>query len=177
MPMLGMILPGLRGARRVESRDALSVHDARCLRGLPPLRLRRVAFWMARVVQQASVVSVMALRFRTEADLQAALSGKPKRSKYGATRVEWQGQKFDSRHELADWKCFEQQRLDGHIRAVIRQVSLPLSGSTRRIRVDFMIVERDGKIRFYDSKGYDTPTGRLKRQQIFEAYGIEVRLL
>lgn len=119
----------------------------------------------------------MTLRFRTEADLQAALSGEPKRSKYGATRVEWQGQKFDSQRELTDWKHFEQQRIDGYIRAVVRQVSLPLLGSTRRIRIDFMVVQRDGAIRFYDSKGYDTPLGKLKRQQVFESYGIEVRLL
>lgn len=56
-------------------------------------------------------------------------------------------------------------------------MSLPLPGSTRRIRIDFMIVEKNGAIRFYDSKGYDTPMGKLKRQQVFEGYGIEVRLI
>lgn len=120
----------------------------------------------------------MSLRFRSERDLKAALTGqREKRSKYGSKRVEWQGQKFDSRRELTDWKHFEKQRLAGEIRSVVRQVSLPLPGSTRRIRIDFMVVERNGAIRFYDSKGYDTPMGKLKRQQVFEGYGIEVRLI
>lgn len=118
----------------------------------------------------------MTLRFHSERELRAALRGE-KRSKYDNRRVSFQGQSFDSQRELADWKHFEQQRVDGYIRAVVRQVSMPLLGSTRRIRIDFMIVERNGAIRFYDSKGYDTPLGKLKRQQVFETYGIEVRLI
>lgn len=121
----------------------------------------------------------MSLRFRSERDLKAALNGEPekKRSKYGNRRVEFNGQKFDSLREFQDWQDFERKRLAGEIRAVVRQVSLPLPGSTRRIRIDFMVVERNGAIRFYDSKGYDTPAGKLKRQQVFEGYGIEVRLI
>ena len=55
--------------------------------------------------------------------------GQVKRSKYGNTRVAFQGQVFDSKQELKQYQWFEQQRLLGAIRAVVRQVSLPLPQS------------------------------------------------
>lgn len=117
----------------------------------------------------------MILHFRTERDLKAALHGE-KRSKYGNRRVTFQGQTFDSRHELKVWQDLKQQETAGLIRAVIRQVSLPLPGTSRRIRIDFAVVQFDGCIRFVDAKGFDTPTGRLKRNQVRQAYGIEIEL-
>ena len=99
-----------------------------------------------------------------------------KHLKYRNERVVWQGQVFDSKKELKQWKWFEQQRLLGAIRAVVRQVSLPLPQSRTRIRVDFMVVENDGKIRWWDSKGVDTDKGKLKRRQVLDGYGITVEL-
>jgi hypothetical protein len=102
---------------------------------------------------------------------------KPARSKLKNERIEWQGQKFDSRKELRDFQAFEQQRSLGAIRAVVRQVSMPLPGSRRRIRIDFMVVENSGCLRWFDSKGFDTPVGKLKRDQIEQAYGVRVELI
>jgi hypothetical protein len=113
----------------------------------------------------------------TENDLKRVRSGvRESTNKYGNTRVVWQGQRFDSQHELQTWKDLEAQKLCGAIRAVIRQVSLPLPGSTRRVRVDFLVVENDGRQRWLDAKGFLTPTARLKYQQLKEAYGLEVEL-
>jgi len=112
---------------------------------------------------------------------QARMAGNSRRaplaSKLKNERVEWQGQKFDSKKELRDFQTLEQQRSLGAIRAVVRQVSMPLPGSRRRIRIDFMIVENSGLIRWFDSKGFDTQTGKLKRDQIEQAYGIRVELI
>lgn len=102
---------------------------------------------------------------------------RPKRSKYGNVKTYWQGQVFDSKHELADWKVFEQQRMLGAIRAVIRQVSMPLPGTRRRIRVDFLVVDNDGRQRWFDSKGHETAVSKLKRDQIREAYGITIETI
>jgi hypothetical protein len=99
------------------------------------------------------------------------------RSKLGNVKVQWQGQKFDSKKELRDFQTFEQQRVMGAIRSVVRQVSMPLPGSTRRIRIDFVVMEKSGRLRWYDSKGFDTPTGKLKRDLILQAYGIDVELI
>jgi hypothetical protein len=99
------------------------------------------------------------------------------RPKYGNHRIEENGLPFDSKKELADWKALELQRISGAIRGVARQVSIPLPGTTRRIRVDFMVIENDGRVRWFDSKGCDTAIGRLKRQQVLDGYGINVELI
>lgn len=119
----------------------------------------------------------MTLRFRTEADLQAALGGEPKRSKYGNRRVEFNGQKFDSLHELKVWQDLKRQETAGLIRAVIRQVSFPLGNTSRRIRVDFLVIDPDGRYRWLDAKGMRIASWELKRDMVRDAYGIEVELV
>lgn len=99
-----------------------------------------------------------------------------KRSKYRSVRINFNGQTFDSKAELEQWKTFEQQKLFGAIRSVVRQVSLPLPGTRRRHRIDFLVIENSGAHRWYDTKGFDTPVGQLKRQQVFEAYGIKIEV-
>jgi len=100
-----------------------------------------------------------------------------KRSKLRNVKVSWQGRTFDSKHELKRFQEFDQQRALGVIRSVIPQVSIPLPGTRRRIRVDFIVVENDGSIRFWDAKGdFETQMSKLKRQQIFDAYGITIEL-
>jgi hypothetical protein len=100
-----------------------------------------------------------------------------KRGKYGNQRTVFQGQKFDSGREEKVWRDLQAQWLAGAIRAVIRQVSMPLPQSTRRIRIDFMVVELDGKIRWLDAKGFETAWWRSKRAQVKSAYGLEIELV
>lgn len=97
-----------------------------------------------------------------------------KRGRHGNRRVRWNGMVFDSEHELTKYKEFKLQELAGEIRAVVRQVSLPLSGSNRRMRLDFMIVENDGRIRWVDAKGFATPAWECKRDQIQQTYGLTI---
>lgn len=99
------------------------------------------------------------------------------RPKYGNTKVTFQGQKFDSEGELKAYKDLKLQELAGDIRSVIRQVSLPLQGSNRRMRIDFVVVENDGRIRWMDFKGFMTPEWASKRDQVQSAYGIAIELI
>lgn len=99
------------------------------------------------------------------------------KGKYGNTKIAYQGMMFDSKHELERWKEFELQRVSGAIRSVVRQVSMPLQGSTQRIRIDFLVIECDGRHNWYDAKGFETAAWRGKRRQVLEAYGIEVKLI
>ena len=71
----------------------------------------------------------------------------------------------------------EIRALAGAIRAVVRQVSMPLPQSTRRIRIDFMLVELNGNVRWLDAKGFETAWWRSKRDQVKSAYGIEIELI
>jgi hypothetical protein len=123
----------------------------------------------------------------TEQDLMAAKQrlygdqAKPvtrSRLKYGNERVNLgYGIPFDSKKEHRQWLQLEQQRLAGLIQAVIRQVSLPLPNTKRRIRIDFLIVTNEGRFRFLDAKGYETPVSKLKRQQVLDAYGITIEVI
>lgn len=106
-----------------------------------------------------------------------AIAAPLERSKYGNTKVEFQGQKFDSEGELKAYKAFKLQELAGAIRSVIRQVSMPLQGSHRRIRLDFVTVENDGRIRWFDFKGYMTAAWASKRDQVQSAYGITIEII
>lgn len=99
------------------------------------------------------------------------------RPKYGNVKVEFHGQKFDSEGELKVYKDLKLQELSGDIRSVIRQVSLPLQGSNRRMRIDFLIVNKDGSIRWCDFKGYATPEWMAKRDQIQSAYGLNIEII
>lgn len=107
----------------------------------------------------------------------AALRDNAQKSKYYAKRCTWQGLQFDSLKELEDYKAFKFQEAEGAIRAVVRQVSFPLQGSTRRIRVDFLIVENDGKLRWFDSKGYATAEWLGKQKQVQEQYGLVIEII
>lgn len=100
-----------------------------------------------------------------------------RRSKLGNVKTTWQGMTFDSKHELKRYQEFDQQRALGAIRAVIRQVSMPLPGTRRRFRIDFLVVENDGLQRWFDAKGFETQMSKLKRDQVREAYGITVEII
>lgn len=115
---------------------------------------------------------LLRLQGRIRTSIAAPLESKP--AKYRNRRVRWQGMMFDSEHELTKYKEFKLQELAGEIRSVVRQVSMPLSGSKRRIRLDFMIVEKNGQIRWVDAKGFSTPAWECKRDQIQSAYGINI---
>ena len=98
----------------------------------------------------------------------------PPKLKYHNHRIVWQGDQFDSKHELEVWQALEAARAIAQYRAVIRQVSLRLPGTKRRIRIDFMIVEHSGQIRWLDAKGYETPEWKLKRDMVRQAYGLTI---
>lgn len=107
--------------------------------------------------------------------LNAAPPARPR--KYKNRTTIFQGQQFDSERECEAWKNFELQRIAGAIRAVVSQVSMRLPGTRRRIRLDFMVVELSGDIKFYDAKGFETQAWALKRRQLLDAYGITIHLI
>ena len=113
---------------------------------------------------------------RTNAKIrdQIAMPMTQRRTLHGNRRVLWHGMKFYSEHELQTFKDFELERISGRIRAVVRQISMPLTGSGRRMRLDFMVVENDGRIRWVDAKGHPTKEWLLKRDLVQQAYGLQI---
>lgn len=105
-------------------------------------------------------------------DLAARAS--PKRTRHGNVKCEYQGQKFDSKHELKAFKELELQRAAGQIRGLVRQVSLPIAGSKRRLRIDFLVVENDGHVRWLDAKGHAEREWLTKRDILQASCGIVI---
>lgn len=122
----------------------------------------------------------------TEADV-ARVTGKvssagqakktPAKTLHGNVRCTWQEHVFDSQRERDAFVDFRTQQLAGAIRSVIRQVSMPLMDSTRRIRIDFLVIENDGKHRWFDAKGFSTKEWNLKNAMVREGYGITIELI
>lgn len=98
----------------------------------------------------------------------------PARAKYGNVRVEYDGHKFDSKRERDHYIKLERLKAAKMIRGFAHQVSIPLPSGKRRMRIDFMIVEKDGRIRWEDSKGHATKDWLVKRDELQHALGIEI---
>lgn len=128
-------------------------------------------------VSRWSLSDVVAAQTRMQtvpARLERAMTAPQAARRHNNYKVQYQGQTFDSKHECEDFKAFELERAAGKLRAVVRQVSMPIAGSRRRIRIDFMLVENDGRIRWVDSKGYAEREWLLKRDIAQTSCGITI---
>ena len=96
------------------------------------------------------------------------------RTKHGNKRTLEDGIWFDSQHEARKYRELQFMKAGGAIRGFTRQVTLPLSSGKRRLRIDFMVVENDGRVRFIDAKGFATDTWKTKRDEIEHQLGIKI---
>jgi hypothetical protein len=118
----------------------------------------------------------LGLRFATEKELNRFIAGQqlPKRSKYGNRPAMYDGRRFDSGHELARYKVLERQKAAKIIRGFAHQVTIPLPSGRRFMRLDFMIVENNGRITFEDAKGHITKDWAVKRDELEHHLGIRI---
>lgn len=109
-------------------------------------------------------------------------------SKYNASKVEYEGMKFDSKKELKRWIILKELEKTGEIRNLERQVSYSLIPTQRG--EDGKVVEREckyiadfrytrkGKEVVEDVKGYKKGQAyslyRIKKKLMLYNYGIKV---
>ncbi len=84
---------------------------------------------------------------------------------------------YDSKLEAAYARFLDGEVAAGRIRMWVPQVSMPVPHLKRRIVVDFMVIELDGRATWRDPKGVETPTWRDKRDLVRECYGIEIQIV
>lgn len=112
-------------------------------------------------------------------------AGKAARApKYKNQRVEYQGEKFDSKAELANYQRLQQQERHGVIRELTRQVSFVLApgaivqGKRKRAltyRCDFTWVRvNDGQMVVADVKGQLTQAYVIKRHLMKVIHGVDI---
>jgi hypothetical protein len=99
-----------------------------------------------------------------------------RKNKYGNVKTKVNGVTIDSKKEARHYQALLLQKAGGAIRGFVRQVSILLP-SGRRLRLDFVVVENDGRVRWQDVKGYISPTWAVKRAEAESALGIQIETL
>ena len=102
--------------------------------------------------------------------------GDKRRSKYGNCPTTVDGLRFDSKKEARYYERLVLERAAGTVSYFLRQVSIHLPGGTRYV-IDFLVVMADGRIRYVDVKGKETPVFRLKKREVEHQYPIEIELV
>ncbi|KAA0970293.1 DUF1064 domain-containing protein [Aureimonas fodinaquatilis] len=117
-----------------------------------------------------------------------AMTGKPRRSKYGNVRVEHNGIKFDSKAEYNYFLKLERREEKGEVSNIRHQVPFVLKGENGQIvavyNADFVFYDSvTGRERVVDVKGNKggkgtiTPVFRLKAKLMQDNHGITVEVV
>lgn len=102
---------------------------------------------------------------------------KPKKSKYHNTRVEFEGLKFDSKHEAEVYANLMLLKRGGAVRAVARQVKFDLPGDIKYI-ADFVVIYPDNHCEVWDAKSLITKQNRVyinKKKQMKALWGLDIK--
>lgn len=103
------------------------------------------------------------------------LQGRNKPSKYRNVKCEADGITFDSRRERDYFLTLKAQQERGEILGFVRQVSVPIGKSKRRMRLDFVVFHFGGKVEWLDAKGCVSPEWAIKRDELEANTPIRVR--
>jgi hypothetical protein len=104
----------------------------------------------------------------------AKLGGTARANKYRNVFTTVDGIKFPSEKEANRYRQLLLMKAAGEIRGFTRQVSLPLASGKRRMVIDFLVVENDGRVRFEDAKGIATVAWLTKRDELCHSLGITI---
>ncbi len=88
-------------------------------------------------------------------------------SKYAAVRTNGYASKREA--EYAAQLELRKRATNGDVLDWLEQVPIKLQGGVRYV-VDFMLLMRDGTVRFVEVKGMETPAWRAKMKQLQEAH-------
>jgi len=95
--------------------------------------------------------------------------------KFFAKPTEYDGVKYHSKKEAKYAHRLNLLKKSGEIIFYLRQVPVDLPGGVK-YRVDFVEFREDGTVHFIDVKGFDTPTGKMKRKMTEDLYPIKIEL-
>lgn len=95
-------------------------------------------------------------------------------NKFGATRCEYDGIRYDSKMEAAYAMQLDALKSGGGIKDWRRQVTIPLDVNGKHVcnyRVDFEVEHNDGHKELIEVKGFETPVWQLKWKLLEAIYG------
>ena len=107
--------------------------------------------------------------------------GQPKLAKprkYRNIPVEYNGRMYPSKAQAAQAAQRDLEVKAGLIRGWLPEVSFPIPGTKRRMRIDELVIMNDGRIRLGDVKGMvPTKDWQLKRELVEKALGIPIDVI
>ena len=95
--------------------------------------------------------------------------------KFGDKQVTYDGIKFQSTLEGNYYNTLKAMQSAGFVLFFLRQVPFHLPGNVT-YRCDFQVFYADGRIRFIDVKGYETPEFIMKKKRVESMYPIEIEV-
>jgi hypothetical protein len=98
----------------------------------------------------------------------------PKHSKYRNHPTYVDNKRFASQKEASYYTQLKLAKAMDQIRGFACQVSIPLPSGKRRMVIDFMVIELDGRVRWVDTKGFATDTWKTKRDELEHSLGIQI---
>ena len=104
----------------------------------------------------------------------ARLGGQAKANKYRNQPTVVDGIRFPSVKEANYYLELQFRKASQEIKGFTRQVSLRLASGKRRMVIDFLVVELDGRQRWIDVKGRTHPTWAVKRDELEHSLGIKI---
>lgn len=102
---------------------------------------------------------------------------KPRLSKFGNQPTFVDNKRFASKHEANYYTQLKMAKAMDQIRGFACQVSIPLPSGRRRMIIDFMIIELDGRVRWVDTKGFATPEWKTKQVELEHSLGIRIETI
>ena len=118
--------------------------------------------------------------------------GRKKQAKFGNTRTEFDGHKFDSKRECDRYKELKLLEKAGSISLLCLQPKFWLkcggkdiliksdrypNGRRASYRADFEFIDDKGERHVEDVKGFDTSGSRLRRAIVEAEYGVRVEIV
>ncbi len=96
------------------------------------------------------------------------------KSKYSAKATVVDGMRFDSKKEAKRYGDLKLLRRSGEVDFFLRQVPFHLPGPTKYL-LDFLVFWSSGLVTFEDVKGHRTETYIMKKKQVEDLYGVEIK--
>ena len=98
------------------------------------------------------------------------------RHKFGAVRTVKDGISFPSKAEARFYEELLMRQRIGDVLFFLRQVPFHLPGGVRYV-VDYQIFQSDGRVRFIDVKGFETPEFKNKKKLVEAIFPIEIEVV
>ena len=98
------------------------------------------------------------------------------RHKFGAVRTVKDGISFPSKAEARFYDELVMRQRGGDVLFFLRQVPFHLPGGVRYV-VDFQVFHSDGRVRFVDVKGLETPGFITKKKLVEALYPVEIEVV